>query len=97
SERDWSSDVCSSDLKNRLAFLIELANTERDLNNYKRAYELLEEHRVLNDSVHAENIRSQIANLEAQYRTSEKEKEILTLQNKRKIGRASCRERVKSK
>src|SRR5690606_27842362 len=70
--------------KNRLAFLIELANTERDLNNYKRAYELLEEHRVLNDSVHAENIRSQIANLEAQYRTSEKEKEILTLQNKRK-------------
>lgn len=70
--------------KNRLAFLIELANTERDLNNYKRAYELLEEHRVLNDSVHAENIRSQIAHLETQYRTSEKEKEILTLQNKRK-------------
>ena len=71
--------------KNRLAFLIELANTERDLNNHKRAYELLEEHRILNDSVHAENIRSQIAHLEAQFRTSEKEKEILTLRNKREI------------
>lgn len=71
--------------KNRLSFLIELADTQKALGNYQRAYELLEEHRILNDSVHAENIRSQIANMEAQYRTSEKEKEILALQNKRKI------------
>lgn len=71
--------------KNRLSFLIELADTHNALGNYQRAYELLEEHRVLNDSVYAENIRSQIANMEAQYRTSEKEKEILNLQNKRKI------------
>jgi len=72
-------------IKNRLAFLIELAHTEKSLGNYQHAYELLEEHRVLNDSMHVENIRSQIANMETRYRTSEKEKEILTLQNKRKI------------
>ena len=72
-------------IKNRLSFLIELAETEKALGNYQRAYELLEEHRILNDSLHAEDTRSQIANMEAQYRTSEKEKEILNLQNKRKI------------
>jgi signal transduction histidine kinase len=71
--------------KNRLAFLIELSNTEKALGNYERAYELLDEHRILNDSVHSENIRSQIARMETQFRTSEKEKEILNLQNKRKI------------
>jgi len=70
--------------KNRLAFLIELADTEKALKNYERGYELLEEHRLLNDSVHAENNRAQIARMEAQFRTSEKEKEILNLQNKRK-------------
>lgn len=72
-------------IKNRLAFLIELANTEKILGNYQAAYEHLEVHRLLNDSLHAENVRSQIARMEAQYRTSEKEKEILTLQNKRRI------------
>src|SRR5690606_41791948 len=70
--------------KNRLAFLIELAGTEKALGNNERAYELLDEHRLLNDSLHSENNRSQIARMEAQFRTSEKEKEILNLQNKRK-------------
>jgi len=72
-------------IKNRLAFLIELASTEEALGNYQLAYERLEDHRILNDSLHAEDVRSQIARMEAQYRTSEKEKEILTLQNKRRI------------
>jgi len=70
--------------KNRLAFLIELASTEKALGNNERAYELLDEHRLLNDSLNSENNRSQIARMEAQFRTSEKEKEILNLQNKRK-------------
>lgn len=71
--------------KNRLAFLIELASTEEALGNYKRAYELMAEHRLLSDTFHAENARAQIASMEARYRTSEQEKEILTLQNRRRI------------
>src|SRR5690606_20738706 len=72
-------------VKNRLALLIELAETETALGNYKHAYELMDEYRLVSDSLHAENIKSQIANLETRYRTSEKEKEIITLQNKSRI------------
>lgn len=71
--------------KNRLAFLIELSDIEKEMGNYERAYELMDQHRLLNDTVTAENARSQIASMEARYRTSEQEKEILTLQNKRRI------------
>lgn len=71
--------------KNRLAFLVELAEVEEELGDHQRAYELLDEYRLLSDTLHAENVRAQIASMEARYRTSEQEKEILTLQNKRRI------------
>ncbi|MFB5944624.1 tetratricopeptide repeat-containing sensor histidine kinase [Albibacterium profundi] len=71
--------------KNKLAFLIELAGVEKMLGDYRRAYELIEEHRLLSDTFHAENTRAKIARMEAMYRTSEQEKEILQLQNKRRI------------
>src|SRR5690606_33735991 len=61
--------------KNKLAFLIELAGVEKMLGNYRRAYELIEEHRLLSDTFHAENTRATIASMEAMYRTSEQEKE----------------------
>jgi len=71
--------------KNRLAFLVELAGIEKALGNHQHAYELLEKHRLLSDTFHAENARAQIASMEARFRSSEQEKEILTLQNKRRI------------
>src|SRR5690606_13583962 len=40
---------------------------------------------LLSDTFHAENARAQIASMEARFRSSEQEKEILTLQNKRRI------------
>src|SRR5690606_11022362 len=70
---------------NLLTFLVELERIGKALGNPQNAYELLEQHRLLCDTFHAENARAQIASMEARFRSSEQEKEILTMQNKRRI------------
>jgi len=70
--------------KNMRLVLFELAQTEASLNNMPAAYDWLMKYSVLSDSLFLEKTNTEIAGLEAKYRSSEKEKQILSLQNDKK-------------
>lgn len=63
----------------------ELAETEAALGHDRLAYQWLQEYARLSDSLAKAGTTVQIAALEARYRSSEKEKEILELHNRSKI------------
>ena len=68
--------------KNRLVFLNEISEIEKQLGHYPEALGYLRQFQVLNDSVHAENEKIQIINLEAKYKTKEQQKALEYLENK---------------
>lgn len=74
--------------KSRLAIITELAQLEFQLGNYKGAYELILKHKLANDSLSALDFRKQLAEMETQYRTKEKEQEIEILENRNLLNRA---------
>lgn len=74
--------------KSHLALLSELAETEAQLGNFERAYKLVRQHKVLNDSLGALNFKQQLAAKETQYRTKEKEQEIILLESRNQFNQA---------
>ncbi|MDO5105588.1 sensor histidine kinase [Capnocytophaga sp.] len=73
--------------KNELVFMYELADIESKLGNHEAAYGLMVRHRQLRDSLIAQNDKKMLADMELQYRTAEKEKAILKLENQNKLNR----------
>ncbi|MES1249130.1 MAG: histidine kinase, partial [Chitinophaga rupis] len=70
---------------NRRLLFHELAETEAALGHDRLAYQWLQEYARLSASLAKAGTTVQIAALEARYRSSEKEKEILELHNRSKI------------
>jgi signal transduction histidine kinase len=72
---------------NRRLILSELAQTEAALGHMDPAYKWMHEYATLSDSVSKAGTAVQIADLEAKYRSSEKERQLLELSNRAKIQR----------
>ncbi|MDB2607066.1 sensor histidine kinase [Zobellia sp.] len=60
-----------------------LANYEAELNNFEKAYSYLKGYIKARDTIRVENLDSSMQQLEVQYKTATKEKEILTLKNEK--------------
>lgn len=73
--------------KSHLALINELSDIEARLGNYSRAYELMQNHKKLNDSISAMDFKQQLADMETRYRTAEKEQEIVLLESKNRLHR----------
>jgi signal transduction histidine kinase len=54
---------------------LQLAESYADIKNYEAAYEYLDKHRIINDTLVSKDNRQLSANMEALYRTNEKETE----------------------
>jgi signal transduction histidine kinase len=72
---------------NKRLILYELAQTEAALGHPDSAYKWMFEYAQLSDSVARAGTTLQIADLEAKYRSSEKERELLELGNRSKVQR----------
>ncbi|MBS1659895.1 MAG: sensor histidine kinase [Bacteroidetes bacterium] len=72
---------------NKQLILHELAQTEAALGHMDSAYKWLDQYAQLSDSLSKTGTALQIADLEAKYRSSEKERELLELSNQSKIQR----------
>ncbi|WP_157909899.1 sensor histidine kinase [Capnocytophaga cynodegmi] len=71
--------------KNQIRLIYDLANLEARLGNHNNAYDLMIKHDILKDSLMEENRKKMFADMEMQYRTAEKEKAIIQLENKNKL------------
>ncbi len=71
--------------KNKRQWLYDLAETEKQAGNMEAAFTWMRQYALLSDSIHANQTNTEIARLEAQFRTTEKEKQILTLEHEKKI------------
>lgn len=76
--------------KNKRQILFDLAETEKQSGNTEAAYRWLMQYTQLSDSVYTKQTQTEIAAMEARFRTAEKEKQILNLEREKKI---SARER----
>ena len=65
----------------------QLADVYNQKGNYGKAYRYLDEHWILKDSIEGLDAASRIAQLQAQYETEKKEKEIIQLQQQNEINR----------
>lgn len=70
--------------KNKKQLLSDLAETEKLSGNTDGAYRWLIQYAVLSDSIYAQQTKTDIAALEARFRTAEKEKQILNLEHDKK-------------
>src|SRR5699024_11909518 len=95
SKRDWSSDVCSSDLTDE--FLKNEDNTEAYLKAHKRAVDYIQD----NPDDAKELVIKHLKDLTGKELDSKEvdvafdHLDVTTNVNEDEIGRASCRERVK--
>jgi signal transduction histidine kinase len=71
--------------KNKKRLLFDLAEIEKQTGNTEAAYRWLMQYAVLSDSINTTQTKTEIAALEARFRTAEKEKQILDLENEKKI------------
>jgi two-component system NarL family sensor kinase len=71
--------------KNKRQLLFDLAETEQRLGNTEAAYNWLKQYARLSDSVYTKQTQTDIAAMEARFRTAEKEKQILNLEHEKKI------------
>jgi signal transduction histidine kinase len=71
-----------SNKKNRLVFLSEMAELEKENGNFESALRYTEQYLGLNDSVHADNEKMQMMNIESQFKTKEQEKALVHLETK---------------
>lgn len=67
--------------RNLLLQLFHMSEVQALMGNYRNAYDWLLRFTVVSDSVKLENTSTEIASLEAKYRSTEKEKQILRLQS----------------
>ncbi len=79
--------VYQNSIKKKLDWIYELADIESKLNNHQKSYELMVDYRILKDSLIAQNDKKMLADMELQYRTAEKEKAILLLENQNKLNK----------
>lgn len=73
--------------KNQLKLIYDLAEIESKLGNHDKAYNLMVEHNSFKDTIMIRDSKKMFADMELQYRTAEKEKAILQLENKNKLNR----------
>lgn len=71
--------------KNKRQLLFDLAETEKRSGNMEAAYSWLLQYAQLSDSVYEKQTKTDIAAMEARFRTAEKEKQILNLEHEKKI------------
>lgn len=71
--------------KDKKKLLFDLAEIEKQSGNTEAAYRWLMQYAVLSDSINATKTKTEIAALEARFRTAEKEKQILNLEHEKKI------------
>jgi signal transduction histidine kinase len=76
--------------KNKKQLLFDLAETEKQSGNTEAAYRWLMQYTRLSDSIYTKQTQTEIAAMEARFRTAEKEKQIVNLEREKKI---SARER----
>lgn len=62
--------------KNRLSFLTELADLEKENGNFESALEYKQQFIELNDSVQHDNEKMQVLNIEAQFKTKEQQESL---------------------
>lgn len=74
-------------LADKLNLTYELAEIESKLGNYQKSYELMLAYRDLQNNIIAQNDKKMLADMELQYRTTEKEKAILLLENQNKLNK----------
>lgn len=79
---------------NRLTCFYELANTYRQLGEYKPAFAWLEKYASLQDSLHKVNTLDKLNALEVKYQSSEKEKQILSLQAEKSATELQAQKRL---
>ncbi|MDO5615535.1 MAG: histidine kinase [Cruoricaptor ignavus] len=72
----------SGNKKNQLVFLAEIADLEKQAQNYEKAYHYSLAYQTLNDSLNKENEKIQILNLESKYKSKEQEESIKYLETK---------------
>ncbi|ACU61726.1 ATP-binding protein [Chitinophaga pinensis] len=70
--------------KNKKQLLFDLAETEKLSGNTDAAYSWLTQYVALSDSINAQRTKTDIAVMEARFRTAEKEKQILSLEHDKK-------------
>lgn len=70
--------------RNKKQLLFDLAETEKLSGNTDAAYRWLMQYTVLSDSLYAQQTKTDIATMEARFRTAEKEKQILNLEHEKK-------------
>ncbi|MET3884973.1 two-component system NarL family sensor kinase [Chitinophagaceae bacterium OAS944] len=71
--------------KNKKQLLFDLAETEKQSGNTEAAYRWLMQYTQLSDSVYTKQTQTEIAAMEARFRTAEKEKQILNLEREKMI------------
>ncbi|HEX6432478.1 MAG TPA: tetratricopeptide repeat protein [Niastella sp.] len=71
--------------KNKKQLLFDLAAMEKQSGNTEAAYRWLMQYTLISDSIYAKQTKTEIAALEARFRTAEKEKQILNLEHEKKI------------
>ncbi|THU35005.1 histidine kinase [Niastella caeni] len=71
--------------RNKRRLLFDLTEMEKQSGNTEAAYRWLMQYAVLSDSIYEEQTKTEIAALEARFRTAEKEKQILNLEHEKKI------------
>ena len=71
--------------KSRLALMYELSEIEARLGNFRRAFDLMQSYKTLNDSIGSTDFKQQLADMETRYRTAEKEQEIVLLESKNRL------------
>lgn len=67
---------------NHLHFLTEIIDIESQLGNYKKALAYQQQYQTIKDSLQADNEKTHLLDIEMKYNASEKEKQLLILQNK---------------
>jgi signal transduction histidine kinase len=71
--------------KNKRQLLFDLAEIEKLSGNTEAAYNRLMQYSLLSDSLFTKQTKTEIAAMEARFRTAEKEKQILNLEHEKKI------------
>ena len=80
----YRDSLSSARPANRLMFLYNLAQTDARLNQMQSAYHWLSLYARLSDSLHTEQTKADIADMELKYESEKKQRQILSLQNKNK-------------
>ncbi|MCA6437729.1 MAG: tetratricopeptide repeat protein [Bacteroidetes bacterium] len=82
---DAAMQIETKQLLNRADITESMAFAYADMGDYKRAFDLILDHRVIRDSLNNENNAEYLQSLEKEYQTEKQEKEIALLSKDKKI------------